>query len=79
VTSEQVDQDSPWNTYAAAALPPTPISGAGEGALMAAAAPAPTNFRYYVVSDPNTGAHAFAETLDEHNANVARYRELQGG
>jgi peptidoglycan lytic transglycosylase G len=79
VTSAQVDQPSPWNTYLIDGLPPTPIAGAGQGALTAAAAPAITDFRYYVVSDPSTGAHAFATTLDEHNANVARYRALQDG
>lgn len=79
VTGDQVDQESPWNTYRADGLPPTPIAAAGQTALQAAAAPAQTNFRYYVVSDPATGAHAFAETLEQHNANVAAYRALQDG
>jgi UPF0755 protein len=79
VTEGQVDQPSPWNTYTTDGLPPTPIAGAGQGAITAAASPADTAFRYYVVSDPATGAHAFAETLEEHNANVARYRALQDG
>jgi UPF0755 protein len=79
VTSDQIEQPSPWNTYRTDGLPPTPIAGAGRSALNAAAAPAQSDFRYYVVSDPATGAHEFAVTLEEHNANVARYRALQDG
>jgi UPF0755 protein len=79
VTRDQLDRPSPWNTYTVDTLPPTPISGAGRSAIAAAAAPADTGYRYYVVSDPATGAHAFAATLDEHNRNVAEYRAQQGG
>jgi len=79
VLNDDLELDSPWNTYVVPGLPPTPISGAGAGALQAAAAPQATEFRYYVVSDPATGSHAFAETFAEHQNNVARYRELVGG
>jgi UPF0755 protein len=77
VLTEDLKLQSPWNTYTIDGLPPTPISGSGESAIEAAANPASTSFLYYVVSDRQTGKHAFAETLDEHNANVARYRELR--
>jgi UPF0755 protein len=77
VIEEDLQVDSPWNTYRYEGLPPTPISGAGEAAIAAAASPAPADFLYYVVSDPGTGAHAFAVTIEEHNANVAQYRQLQ--
>ena len=77
VLTEDLELDSPWNTYLVDGLPPTPISGSGESAIVAAANPDSTNFLYYVVSDRETGEHAFAATLDEHNANVARYRELR--
>ncbi len=79
VTREDTERDSPWNTYRVDGLPPTPISGAGASAIQAAAQPATTDFRYYVVSDPDTGAHAFASTLEEHNANVAEYRAQRDG
>jgi len=79
VTQEQLDRASPWNTYQIDALPPTPIAGSGRGAIAAAVAPAATSYLFYVVSDPATGAHAFAETYDEHLDNVSRYQELQGG
>lgn len=79
VRSEDLELDTPWNTYAVAGLPPTPISGAGQSSLEAAARPQDTGFFYYVVSDPATGQHAFAATLAEHNQNVARFRDLQSG
>lgn len=65
--------DSPYNTRIVGGLPPGPISAPGLAALEAAASPADTEFRYYVLTDPD-GSHAFAETLDEHNANVAAAR-----
>lgn len=77
VLTEDLQLASPWNTYTVDGLPPTPISGSGESAIEAAANPASTDFLYYVVSNRETGEHAFAETLEEHNANVARYRELR--
>lgn len=66
--------DSPYNTYATTSLPPTPIAAPGRASLAAAAAPAETEFLFYVLSDLE-GNHAFARTLDEHNANVAKARE----
>ena len=66
--------DSPYNTYLVNGLPPTPISTPSRASLEAAAAPAQTDFLYYVLSDLE-GHHAFAATLDEHNANVAQSRE----
>lgn len=66
--------DSPYNTYVVTGLPPTPIASPGNSSLEAAAAPDDTPFFFYVLSD-NQGNHAFAETLDEHNANVAQARE----
>lgn len=66
--------DSPYNTYVVAGLPPTPIAAPGEASLQAAAAPADTEYLYYVLSDLD-GNHAFATTLEEHNQNVQRARE----
>jgi UPF0755 protein len=66
--------DSPYNTYLVNGLPPTPIASPGRASLEAAANPDETDFLFYVLSDLD-GNHAFAATLDEHNANVARARE----
>lgn len=66
--------DSPYNTYLYPGLPPSPISAPGRASLEAAAAPDNTPFFFYVLSDTE-GRHAFAETLEQHNANVAQARE----
>ncbi len=66
-----------WNTYEHDGLPPTPLSGAGRNAILAAAQPAETSYLFYVVNDLETGSHAFAETAEEHNANVAEFRRMR--
>lgn len=66
--------DSPYNTYMYPGLPPTPIAVPGRASLEAAAAPEESPYFFYVLANEE-GGHAFAETLDEHNANVAQARE----
>jgi UPF0755 protein len=66
--------DSPYNTYRNVGLPPTPIAAPGKASLEAAAAPDETPYFYYVLSD-DEGHHAFAETLEEHDANVQQARD----
>jgi UPF0755 protein len=66
--------DSPYNTYKVQGLPPTPISSVTQAALAAAVAPADVPYKFYVIADAN-GKHAFAETLEEHDRNVAAARE----
>jgi len=66
--------DSPYNTYRNPDLPPTPIAAPGRASLEAAASPDETPYFYYVLSDEE-GHHAFAETLEEHNANVQQARD----
>ncbi|HVF14501.1 MAG TPA: endolytic transglycosylase MltG [Acidimicrobiales bacterium] len=63
--------DSPYNTYRNAGLPPGPIAAPGQESLAAALAPTPGPWIYFVVIDDN-GRHEFAETLVEHNRNIAR-------
>ncbi|GMU64323.1 MAG: hypothetical protein AMXMBFR36_05970 [Acidobacteriota bacterium] len=63
-----LEEDSPWNTYRRAGLPPGPICSPGAASLAAAAAPADTPYLYFV--SRNDGSHVFAETLAEHNRNV---------
>ncbi len=69
------DRPNPYNTYQIAALPPGPIANPGIAALKATANPADTNELYFVAD--GTGGHAFAASLEEHNRNVAKWREVE--
>lgn len=66
---------TPWNTYVIDGLPPTPIANPGLASLQAVANPPETPFIFFVAD--GTGGHAFAETLDEHNRNVAEWRKIE--
>jgi len=75
IYQSDLEKPTPYNTYVIKGLPPTPIANPGRAALEAVANPSQTNDLYFVAD--GTGGHVFAETLDEHNENVARYRELE--
>ncbi len=72
--------ESPYNTYRHVGLPPGPICNPGAVSLRAAMAPARTRYLYFVAagSDPR-GKSRFAETLEEHERNVAAYRQSVRG
>jgi UPF0755 protein len=72
LTREDLQFDSPYNTYRYAGLPPGPIAAPGRASLEAAADPASVPYLYFV--SRNDGSHAFASTLDEHNRNVQQYQ-----
>ena len=72
LTREDLQFDSPYNTYKYAGLPPGPIASPGRASLDAAANPPDTPYLYFV--SKNDGSHAFATTLDEHNRNVHEYQ-----
>ncbi|MDO5621544.1 MAG: endolytic transglycosylase MltG [Paracoccus sp. (in: a-proteobacteria)] len=71
----ELDRRTPYNTYQIDGLPPTPIANPGRAAINAALNPAQTDYIFFVAD--GTGGHAFAATLEEHNANVARWREIE--
>ncbi|MBU8536274.1 endolytic transglycosylase MltG [Falsiroseomonas tokyonensis] len=75
LTRADLDRDHPFNTYRIRGLPPAPIASPGREALRAVARPEATEFIYFVAD--GTGGHAFARTLEEHNRNVARWREIE--
>ncbi len=75
LTRNDLNFDSDYNTYKKRGLPPTPIACPGLDSLRAAACPQETEALYFVAS--GTGGHNFSATLDEHNANVARWRAFK--
>lgn len=76
----ELRRETPYNTYVIDGLPPGPICNPGTAAIEAALHPDSTRDLYFVAD--GSGGHAFAETLEAHNENVARWRALeasQGG
>lgn len=65
LTTEQLQQDTPYNTYTRPGLPPTPIEAPGDAAIAAAANPEEGDWYYYVTVNLATGETKFAETYDE--------------
>lgn len=64
LTNADTKLDSPYNTYIHDGLPVGPISNPGLAALTAAAAPAKTDYYYYVLTGKD-GSQTFASTYDE--------------
>ncbi|MBS1252703.1 MAG: Endolytic murein transglycosylase [Anaerolineales bacterium] len=72
---EDLEVESPYNTYVHIGLPPGPICNPGLAALQAAVDPADTEYYYFVANDiAGDGSHVFARTLEEHSANIDKYR-----
>lgn len=71
LTIDDLALNSPYNTRLSLGLPPTPISSPGLVALQAVLTPPQTNYLYYL-SDSDGKLH-FAQTLEEHNANIQKY------
>jgi UPF0755 protein len=75
ILRSDIDRPTAYNTYVIDGLPPGPIANPGRAALEATANPLQTKELYFVAD--GTGGHVFAETLEEHNRNVARWREIE--
>ncbi|HLX99721.1 MAG TPA: endolytic transglycosylase MltG [Roseiarcus sp.] len=75
ITRADLTQPTPYNTYIIDGLPPGPICNPGKAALEAVANPARSKDLYFVAD--GTGGHTFAETLDQHQKNVARWRQIE--
>jgi UPF0755 protein len=73
----ELQRATPYNTYVIDGLPPTPIANPGRLSIEAALNPADSKYLYFVAD--GTGGHAFAETLEQHNQNVAKWRAIEAG
>lgn len=74
---KDLDFDSPYNTYLYGGLPPGPICNPGLSSIEAVLNPEAHDY-IYMVAD-GTGGHAFATHLRDHNANVAKWRQVRAG
>ena len=75
IYQSDLQKPTPYNTYLISGLPPTPIANPGRAALEAVANPSETDDLYFVAD--GSGGHVFASSLDEHNENVARWRQVE--
>ena len=75
IRASELAAATPWNTYQIDGLPPTPIANPGREALAAVLNP-PASRELFFVAD-GSGGHAFAETYAAHQANVARWRQVE--
>ncbi len=75
IMRSEIEQPTPYNTYVIDGLPPGPIANPGRASLEAAANPARTKELFFVAD--GTGGHAFADTYEQHQKNVARLRVIE--
>jgi UPF0755 protein len=75
IKRSEIQQPSPYNTYIVDGLPPGPIANPGRASLEATANPARTRDLFFVAD--GSGGHAFTETYDQHQKNVARLRTME--
>jgi UPF0755 protein len=75
ILRSELNADNGYNTYRRAGLPDGPIANPGKASIEAVLHPAATKALYFVAD--GTGGHVFADTLAEHNANVAKWYALR--
>lgn len=73
--TKDLEYDSPYNTYKYPGLPPGPIANPGVDSIKAVLNPEEHKYLYFVAD--GTGGHMFAETLEQHNRNVAEWRKIR--
>jgi UPF0755 protein len=70
IRRQDLEKDTPYNTYTRRGLPPTPIALPGTASLQAAAHPADGDAMFFVAD--GHGGHTFSRSLEEHNAAVQK-------
>lgn len=70
LTAEDLQIESPYNSYTNPGLVPGPIASPGLACIKAALDPADTGYYYYVL-DPSAGSHIFNKTYEEHEKTIA--------
>ncbi len=70
LSKQDLQIDSPYNTYLYPGLPPGPISNPGLAALKSVAFPAQTPYYYFRAACDGSGRHVFSKTFEEHVANA---------
>jgi UPF0755 protein len=77
IRTRDLREDTAWNTYTRAGLPPCPIASPSIEAIRAVLFPADVPYLYFVAR--NDGSHQFSESLTEHNSAVKRYQSKRRG
>lgn len=72
LTREDIQMDSPYNTYKYTGLPPGPICSPGLSSIKAVVQADPSTPYWYYISDKSSKMH-YAVSLEEHNENIRRY------
>jgi UPF0755 protein len=75
IRKSELAADNGYNTRRKLGLPVGPITNPGRDSIAAVLNPAKTDALYYVAD--GSGGHVFARTLQEHNANVAKWRAIR--
>ena len=77
VTPDDLNVQSPYNTYQTPGLPPGPICNPSLASIDAALNPAQTDYLYFVAKGDGSGSHVFAKTYDEQLQNIQKYEGSQ--
>lgn len=75
IKQSELQAENKYNTYQIDRLPPGPIGNPGRAAMEAVANPSRTKDLYFVAD--GTGGHIFAETYEQHQANVRKWRKIE--
>jgi UPF0755 protein len=75
ILRSEIDTKTAYNTYQIDGLPPTPICNPGRSAIKATLNPAKTADLFFVAD--GSGGHVFTQNLKDHNAAVARWRQVE--